>query len=72
MMLLHFGQLIGAKALLGQTVQQVGAGGGAHQESRNSSSLLKNSGSLPKSSSMNCWAVMGVPSGCQKVVTTMF
>ena len=41
---------------------------GALQRARSSASFLKNSGSLPKSSSMNCCADMGVPSGCQKVV----
>lgn len=34
---------------------------------RTSSSSLKNSGSLPNSNSMNCWAEIGVPSGCQNV-----
>ena len=44
---------------------------GALHSSRSSASLLKNSGSLPNSSSMNCCAEIGVPSGCQNVVLTM-
>src|SRR3546814_20668630 len=36
-----------------------------------SASLLKNSGNFPNSISMNCCAVIGVPSGCQKVVIIM-
>ena len=44
---------------------------GALQMVRSSASSLKNSGSLPKSSSMNCCADIGVPSGCQNVVAIM-
>src|SRR5712664_193209 len=44
---------------------------GALHRARSSASFLKNSGSLPKSSSMNCCADMGVPFGCQNVVDTM-
>ena len=44
---------------------------GALHRARSSASSLKNSGSLPKSISMNCWADIGVPSGCQNVVTIM-
>src|SRR5271157_5563278 len=36
---------------------------GTLQRARSSASSLKNSGSFPKSSSMNCWAEMGVPEG---------
>ena len=41
---------------------------GTLQMARSSASSLKYSGSLPKSNSRNCWADIGVPSGCQKVV----
>src|ERR1019366_795523 len=44
---------------------------GSHHRERSSASSLKKSGSLPKSNSMNCWADIGVPSGCQNVVTIM-
>ena len=44
---------------------------GALHKARSSASSLKNSGSSPNKSSMNCWADMGVPSGCQNVVHTM-
>ena len=44
---------------------------GALHSLRNSASLWKKSGSLPKSSSMNCCALIGVPSGCQNVVSIM-
>ena len=42
--------------------------GARSRSERSSSSSLKNSGSLPKSISMNCCADIGVPSGCQNVV----
>ena len=44
---------------------------GALHRARSSASFLKNSGSLPNKSSMNCCAEIGVPSGCQNVVLTM-
>src|SRR5271168_2144723 len=44
---------------------------GLLHNARNSASFLKNSGNLPNSNSKNCWADMGVPSGCQNVVQIM-
>ena len=44
---------------------------GALHNLRNSSSLRKKSGRLPKSISINCCADIGVPSGCQNVVAVM-
>jgi len=44
---------------------------GALHSARSSLSSLKNSGKVPNSISMNCCADIGVPSGCQKLVTIM-
>src|SRR6202011_849187 len=62
--LLHLGQLFMAKALLSGPFRSIFRVSGALQSLRSSASFLKNSGSFPNNNSMNCWADMGVPSGC--------
>lgn len=51
--LLHLGQLLAAKAFFGETLQELLPGRRCAPEARSSASSLKNSGSFPKSISMN-------------------
>jgi hypothetical protein len=68
---LHLGELRLAEASVGESGDQACAGVGQAQSLRSSSSSLTNSDSRPNSASINCWADIGVPSGCQKEVTVL-